>query len=336
MTSNSISLVKESSTSTESLDEIRSASVIIPVFNERDSIELVVRKTEVVLKSISSLSSFEIIIVDDGSVDGTTEVVAKLAKEIATVQGIKFRRNFGKSAALTAGFEATSGDVVITMDGDGQDDPEGIPVLLEKINSGYDLVSGWKKSRKDPLEKVIPSRLFNYVVSKVTGVKLHDFNSGFKAYRAWCVNKITLTGNLYRFLPVLVAQHGGKITEVPVIHHERKFGQSKFGIGRYLEGAFDLCTVVMLSRFFQKPLYFFGLIGFPLMIFGGLIGFYLLSGHIYFLFSGDYSYQLVARPLLQISVTLFGIGLHIFLIGLLAELVLSRSPQRGYDIEKRL
>jgi glycosyltransferase involved in cell wall biosynthesis len=309
---------------------------VIPVYNEAANITPIVEQVSDVLSDLSSLEDFEIIVVDDGSTDEGPEKLEALAGTYPFLRVITFRKNFGKSAALMAGFDLAKGDAVITLDGDRQDDPTEIPRFLEELDMGYDLVSGWKKDRKDPLEKVITSRLFNSIVALFTGVPLHDINCGFKAYRRWCLQNISLSGNLYRFLPVLVAQHGGKIAEIPVKHHPRVAGKSKFGVTRYLEGALDLCTVILISRFFQKPLYFFGIIGLPLMLLGSVIGTYLVGSHLYFLLSGNAEYELLNRPLLQISITLFGIGLHIFLIGLLAELILSRFRGKGYDIKRRI
>jgi glycosyltransferase involved in cell wall biosynthesis len=314
---------------------LRSISFVIPVYNEAENIAEVIDGILGAVSQSANPQEFEIIVVDDGSTDRGPAVLDELGAKHPHLKVITLRKNFGKSAALMAGFDQANGEVVITLDGDCQDDPAEIPRFLEKLEEGYDLVSGWKKERRDPLEKRITSRIFNSVVSRVTGVPLHDMNCGFKAYRAWCLRNIALTGNLYRFLPVLVAQRGGRLAEIQVRHHPRKSGESKFGLKRYLEGILDLCTVILLSRFFQKPLYFFGLIGLPLILLGGTIGLYLVGGHIYYLLSGDVQYELLSRPLLQISITLFGIGLHIFLIGLLAELILSRLPDKGYSIKHR-
>ncbi len=314
---------------------INNVSFVVPVYNEADNIVEVIDGITGVISSITDLEEFEIIVVDDGSEDRGPDILDDLAEKYDFLKLVTFRRNFGKSAALMAGFELSNGEAVITLDGDCQDDPAEIPRFLDKLEEGYDLVSGWKKERRDPLEKRITSKIFNYVVSKVTGVTLHDINCGFKAYRTWCLRNISLTGNLYRFLPVLITQRGGKITEIQVKHHPRKSGKSKYGMKRYLEGTLDLCTVILLSRFFQKPLYFFGLIGIPLIIMGGVIGMYLVGGHLYYLLTGDSAYELVARPLLQICITIFGIGLNIFLIGLLAEFILSRLPDQGYSIKRQ-
>ncbi len=313
--------------------DLESLSVVIPVANEERNISKVVLQVSEVLSELTQIRYSEIIVVDDGSTDQTPVELEELKSKVSNLSIITFRKNYGKSAALMAGFDKAKGDIIITLDGDTQDDPCEIPRFIEKLHSGYDLVSGWKKERKDPLEKTLPSKLFNFFVGKVTKINLHDFNCGFKAYRSWCLENISLTGNLYRFLPVFIAQHGGKICEIPVKHHPRTEGKSKYGYKRYLEGTLDLCTIILISRFFQNPLYFFGLIGIPLMLLGGFIASYLVLGHLYFLITLNQSYELVARPLLQISITLFGMGLHIFLIGLLAELILSKVPSKSYDIK---
>lgn len=299
-------------------------SIVIPAFNEAQNLEELIRQIHAVSKS-QVVKDYEILIVDDGSTDGSADLLSRLQQADEKLVVITLRANFGKSAALMAGFDHAKGDVIVTMDGDLQDDPKEIPRLLSELQKGYDLVSGWKQHRQDSFEKRIASRVFNFFVSWLTHVQLQDFNCGFKAYRAWCLKGIRLTGNLYRFLPVFVARQGGKIVELPVVHHKRAFGKSKYGFKRYLEGGTDLCTVLLLSKFFQKPLYFFAVIGVPIMFLGSGLGLYLLGAHIYYLFTGDLHYQLINRPLLQVSVTLFAVGLQVFLFGLLAELIVSRD-----------
>jgi len=305
------------------------------VLNEGENIGQLLFRIRDVVRAIPAVRHYEMIVIDDGSTDGTNRLLKDLQQELPELRVIVLRRNFGKSAALTAGFDHASGEIIITMDGDLQDDPKEIPRFLSEIQAGYDLVSGWKARRKDPLEKVFASRIFNFLASRLTGVRLKDSNCGFKAYRSWCLRNIRLTGNLYRFLPVFVNKQGGKIKEIPIEHHKRIHGKSKYGLERYFEGIIDLCTVVLISTFFQRPLYFFAVIGAPIMLSGLLLGGYLVGGHIYFLMSGDFSYQLVNRPMLQISVTLFGLGLQIFLIGLLSELIISRSPGSNYSIKDK-
>lgn len=315
------------------LSNLGKVSIVIPVLNEAENIQELLLHVWRVLETNESVDGYEIIVVDDGSSDGTPQLLWNLKKEIPCLRALILRQNFGKSAALQAGFDHAQGDVIITMDGDLQDDPTEIPRFLTEISNGYDLVSGWKEKRQDSREKVYASRVFNRLASLATGVKLQDLNCGFKAYRAWCLRNIKLTGNLYRFLPVFVGKQGGKIKEIPVQHHARIHGQSKYGFKRYFEGAIDLCTIVLITSFFQRPLYFFALIGVPIMLIGLITGTYLVGGHIYYLATGNISFQLVNRPLLQISVTLFGLGLQIFLIGLLSELIISRTPGSQYNVK---
>ena len=318
------------------LNPVRKLSVVVPVCNEAENVGVLLESINGVLEASPEIAEFEVIVIDDGSDDGTAELLAQLADEWPFLTAIIFRRNFGKSAALMAGFAEVSGDVVITLDGDLQDDPKDIPRFLEELQKGYDLVSGWKQKRQDSHEKVLASRLFNYFSSRITGVELRDMNCGFKAYRTWVLRNIRLTGNSYRFLPVFVHMQGGKISEIPTRHHKRMHGVSKYGFRRYFHGFFDMLTVILVTRFFQRPLYFFALIGAPMMVLGlGTVG-YLLGGHALFLLTGNSILQLVDRPLLWFSAQLAGIGLQIILIGLLAELVISRTDRPTYSIRHRL
>ncbi len=250
------------------------------------------------------------------------------------MKAVLLRTNCGKSAAMMAGFEEAAGEIVITMDADLQDDPKEIPAFIEKIESGFDLVSGWKKERHDPLERRLASRVFNYVVRKVAGVELHDYNCGFKAYRNWCVKGLELRGNQHRFVPAILSWRGARIAEIPVRHRKRAFGTSKYGFTRYFQGAFDLATLILLTKFAQNPLYLFGLVGLPFIVLGALIGGYLLVNHILFVIYTTRGFQLTTRPLLIVAVFLFLMGVLMFLIGMLAELVL-RTPtlEKGYWVK---
>jgi glycosyltransferase involved in cell wall biosynthesis len=311
-----------------------SLSIVIPAYNEVESLPILVDAIVTVLSGIDC-PWWEIILIDDGSTDGTTEVVTRLASEKAGTKSVLLRTNFGKSAAMMAGFNVATGDIVFTMDADLQDDPQEIPAFIEKIESGYDLVSGWKKKRHDPLEKRLPSKLFNWVVRKVSGVDLHDNNCGFKAYRLWCIKALSLRGNQHRFVAAILSWRGAKIGEIPVLHHERKFGASKYGIARYFHGAADLATLILLTKFSQNPLYLFGMIGLPLIVLATLIGGYLLVNHILYLTTETMGFQLTIRPLLIIAVFVFLMGLLIFLIGLIAELVLrSATLEKGYSVKE--
>ena len=310
-------------------------SIVIPAYNEAQSLPALVEQTVAAIEAMRC-ASWEIILVDDGSTDGTTELMRRLAAERPGIKAVLLRSNFGKSAALTAGFHEAAGQVVITMDADLQDDPVEIPRFVEKIESGFDLVSGWKKDRHDPLEKRLPSRVFNYVMRKTSGLTLHDTNCGFKAYRQWCVKALEIQGNQHRFIPAILSWRGAHVGEIEVRHRPRQFGSSKYGIVRYLQGAVDLATLVLLTKFSQKPLYFFALVGLPLLVLGALIGGYLVTNHFLFLAFGTIGFELTtARPLLVVAGVLFLAGLQIFLFGLLAELVLRSSTfGKGYWVRE--
>ena len=311
-----------------------SLSVVIPAYNEVESLTPLVDGIVSVLDRLDC-PAWEIILIDDGSTDGTSELMRALAAERRGVKAILFRANFGKSAALMAGFGEAKGDIVITMDADLQDDPQEIPAFIEMIAEGYDLVSGWKKTRHDPLEKRLASRFFNWVVRRVSGVALHDNNCGFKAYRRWCVKEISLHGNQHRFVPSILASLGARIGELPVEHHERRFGASKYGIARYFHGAADLATLLLLTRFSQSPLYLFGLVGLPLAALGGLIGTYLLANHVLNLVDPVLGFPLTTRPMLIVAMFLFVMGVLFFFIGFLAELVLrAAAGEKGYVVRE--
>jgi glycosyltransferase involved in cell wall biosynthesis len=301
-----------------------SVSVVIPAYNEVESLPLLVDGIVPVLEGLGG-ARWEVILVDDGSTDGTAELMRKLAAERRGLKAVLLRTNFGKSAALMAGFREAEGDIVITMDADLQDDPQEIPAFVAMIEEGYDLVSGWKRTRHDPMEKRLASRFFNRVVRRVSGVPLHDFNCGFKAYRAWCVRDLSLHGNQHRFIPAILSRRGARVGELPVRHHERKFGVSKYGIARYFHGAADLATLIMLTKFSQSPLYLFGIVAFPFIALGTLIGGYLVANHFIHLMDPTLGFALTTRPMLIVAVFLFLTGVLVFLIGLLAELVL-RAP----------
>ncbi len=301
-------------------------SIVVPVYNEEANVELLTEKIYKVLARIPGISRYELIFVDDGSVDGTRKKLERLSTSYPHFKAIFFRRNFGKTAALVAGFREAKGEFVVTMDGDLQDEAEEIPKLLSKLHEGYDLVCAWRKERSDPAEKIIASRLFNFVISKTLHLPIHDFNCGFKAYRAWCVKDIAIHGNLYRFIPVFVSRQGGKVTETPVKHNRRLHGQSKYGVSRYFQGIFDLITTLLLSRFFRKPLYFFGWIALPLLLIGFATFAFLVGSHLIFLLTGAPGTELINRPLLVISIGVMALGLNVFLVGLLAEFILHAMP----------
>ena len=316
------------------MSELRTLSVVVPAYNEVESLRLLVDGIIDVVDRLP-IASWQLVLVDDGSTDGTGELMMQLANERAGLVAVVLRTNFGKSAALMAGFREVTGDIVITMDADLQDDPAEIPAFIEKIEAGYDLVAGWKQVRHDPLEKRLPSRFFNYVVRKVSGVNLHDNNCGFKAFRRWCIENLELRGNQHRFVAAILSWRGARIAEVPVVHHARRFGTSKYGVARYFQGAFDLLTFLLLNKFSQKPLYFFALFGLPFFVLGAIIGTWLVGNHIVHLFDPTLGFQLTNRPLLIVAVFLLLAGLLMFLIGALAELVLrSAMLGKGYWVRE--
>ena len=291
-------------------------SVIIPVLNEEDSIEKLNDQIHSILTE-NEINKFEVLFIDDGSRDNSWIIIKSLVeKHPQTVRGIKLRRNFGKSTALNAGFKNTSGDIVITMDADLQDDPFEIPNFIQKINEGYDLVSGWKKIRHDPLHKVIPSKIFNFMTRSLSGIRLNDFNCGYKAYRREVVEKIDLYGELHRYIPVLVAGFGYRITEIPVKHRSRGFGKSKFGIERYFRGFVDLLTVLTITNYNQKPSHFFAGLG----VFFGLIGTIILSYLIILWFAGFG--PIGNRPLLLFGILAIVLAVQLVSLGVLSEIML--------------
>jgi glycosyltransferase involved in cell wall biosynthesis len=265
------------------------------------------------------------VFVDDGSRDGSWAVVRGLAERDPRVKGIRFRRNFGKAAALTAGFRAARGSIVFTLDGDLQDDPAEIPRFLAKLEEGetFDVVSGWKRTRHDPWHKVGPSRVFNRMVSALTGCRLHDHNCGFKAYRREVLDEVTLYGELHRFVPVLAQERGFRVTEVVVNHRARKFGHSKYGFARFIKGLLDLLTVHFLSRYGQRPLHVLGALGLGMLTMGGLGMTYLAVIWL----MGDR--PIGNRPLMFYSGTLLGVGTQLLCMGILAEMVTAYNIQES-------
>ncbi len=305
-------------------------SFVIPVFNEEDSLAILHKE---ILENINSYS-YEIIFIDDGSTDKSYEIIKDISGKDKNVKAIKFRRNFGKADALQAGFSYVTGDVVFTMDADLQDNPIEIPRFINEIINGYDLVSGWKKKRHDPLSKKIPSKIFNFITSKAVGLKLKDFNCGFKAYKAQVVKELDIYGDMHRYIPALAFAKGFKIKEIVVEHRERKFGKSKYGIERYLRGFFDLLTVKLITGFTRSPLYLFGKIG---LFFSG-IGFVITSYLSYLKIFENAS--LSNRPMLSLGVLLILAGLQFFSIGLIGELLVNQTrkhnKQTNVSIEDKI
>lgn len=295
-------------------------SIVIPLKDEADSIGLLIGRILDVV-SRANLSLADVVLVDDGSEDQTWPAVEALSLKDGRIRAIRMRRNFGKATALMVGVRAATGDIIITMDGDLQDDPEEIPQFVALIGAGNDLVSGWKRKRNDPISKTLPSRLFNRVTSWASGVSLHDFNCGFKAYRREIFDSVQLYGELHRYVPVLAHALGFRIAELPVRHHARRFGKSKYGFQRFARGFLDLLTVMMITRYAYRPSHLFGGLGVLLLIAGTLILTYLAGLK---LFTGA---EIGGRPLLLLGALLDVIGIQVLLFGMLAELIISRSPR---------
>ena len=288
-------------------------SIVVPAYDEQDNIAPLYESLTSALDSLDK--SYEIVIVDDGSRDRTFDVAAELAAGDSRLKIVQLRRNFGQTAALSAGFDHATGAVIIPMDGDLQNDPVDIPRLLDKLDEGYDVVSGWRSDRQEGLVRRVPSRMANWLIGRVTGVRLHDYGCTLKAYRAEIVHETHLYGEMHRFLPALAYQSGARITEIPVSHHARRFGKSKYGLGRTFKVILDLLTVKFLSAFATKPSYVFGGAGFVLCFIGVLAGLYTAYEK---WVNGIYAYR---QPSLLIAIFLFSIGLNLILMGFLAELI---------------
>ena len=303
-------------------------SVIIPLYNEEKSLAELHNR---IILSLQSLSShYELIFVDDGSTDNSFSVLKNLHKEDDRIKVIRFRKNFGKAAALSAGFKEATGKTIVTIDADLQDLPEEIPVLIKKIEEGYDLVSGWKFKRKDPLVRRVASRLFNFVTTFYTGVKIHDFNCGLKCYRREVIEEIELYGELYRYIPALASWKGFKVGEVKVKHQPRIYGKSKFGGERYVRGFFDLLTVIMLTKYPEKPLHFFGLMGTILSLVGLAINIYMAALRL----TGKW---ISNRPLLLLGILLLILGIQFIFFGLMGELIVfSSQKDTSYTVKEKL
>ncbi len=308
-------------------------SLIIPLYNEHESLpELMSWISRVAGQH--HIEVFEVILVDDGSTDGSWDVIQSLAGQYSWISGIRFRRNYGKSAALQKGFEACSGEIVITMDADLQDSPEEIPALMRMIREeGYDLVSGWKKYRKDPVGKTIPSKLFNAVTRRASKIKLHDFNCGLKAYRQEVVKNIEVYGEMHRYIPVIAKWAGfTRIGEKVVQHQARKFGHSKFGWERMLNGFLDILSIMFVGKFGKRPMHFFGTLG-VLFFF---VGFGILA-YLSWLKVSHEVYRISERPVFYFGILTLIIGAQLFLTGFLAEMISRNSPHRNrYKIAETL
>ena len=313
-------------------------SVVIPLFNEAESLPELFEWIERVMKANGF--SYEIIFVNDGSTDNSWEVIEQLQQRSPYVHGIKFRRNYGKSPALHCGFKRAEGDVVITMDADLQDSPDEIPELYRMIKEdGYDLVSGWKKKRYDPLSKTIPTKLFNATARKFSGIhNLHDFNCGLKAYRKEVIKNIEVYNDMHRYIPYLAKIAGfNKIGEKVVHHQARKYGTTKFGLDRFVNGYLDLITLWFTSKFGKKPMHFFGLWGSVMFMIGFISLLAVLGLKLASLYSGDLRPLVALSPYFYISLTAMILGTQLFLAGFIGELISRNAPNRNkYKIEKEL
>lgn len=307
-------------------------SLVIPLLNEKESLPELTAWIEKVMKENNF--SYEIIFVDDGSKDGSWQTIEELHTKNNCVKGIKFRRNYGKSAALNEGFKIVQGDVVITMDADMQDSPDEIPALYKMIfEEGNDLVSGWKKKRHDPISKTIPSKFFNRVTQSMSGIKIHDFNCGLKAYSNSVVKSIEVYGEMHRYIPVIAKWAGfTKITEKVVEHRARKFGKSKFGMSRFVNGFLDLISISFVSRFGKKPMHLFGLLG-SISFFIGFVISIILGYEKFF----NHVYKMTDKPIFYLGLVAMIIGVQLFVAGFLGELI-SRSAhdKNHYQVEKKI
>ncbi|MBP9190966.1 MAG: glycosyltransferase family 2 protein [Ignavibacteria bacterium] len=298
-------------------------SVVIPLLNEEDSLAELSQGLEKVFDFLKC--NYEVIFIDDGSTDNSFGKIKEIHRKNTKFKCIKFRRNYGKSAALAKGFRAAKGNIIITMDADLQDDPEEIPELIGVLNTGYDLVSGWKKIRYDPFIKKHTSKLFNYFTSKLSGIKLHDFNCGLKAYKKDVVKSLKIYGEMHRYIPALAHLSGFKVTEKPVKHHARKYGVTKFGASRFVNGFLDLMTVVFTNKYTKRPLHFFGSLGIISFIMGFGISAYLVFLKIF------QDLALSDRPLFLIGIFLIIVGVQFLSLGLIAEMI-TKSSYKDDDI----
>ena len=297
-------------------------SVVVPVYNEERSVALLLDELRSTLEGVGA--DWQAVFVDDGSTDGTFAALTRLHAAADNVRVVRLRRNFGKAAALAAGFAQAQGDVIVTIDGDLQDDPAEIPRLLAKLDEGFDLVSGWKTRRRDPWSRRLLSRIFNGVAGRISGIRLHDMNCGFKAYRADVVRGLPLYGELHRFIPVLAHYRGYRIAELPVNHRPRAHGRSRYGLERYLRGFLDLLTVAFMGRYRHRPLHLFGGLGLLL----GAAGIAVLAYLTVVKFGG---HAIGQRPLLTLGVLFVVVGLQFFSLGLISEMITSHHEERARD-----
>lgn len=290
-------------------------SAVVPIFNEVENLPLLIETIAAVLKN--SQLTYEIICIDDGSQDGSTELLSQLAEKYPELIALILRRNYGQTAAIAAGFQHARGKIIVTLDGDLQNDPQDIPLIVDKLKQGYDLVSGWRKHRQDDaLTRLLPSKIANWIIGRVTGVKLNDYGCSLKAYRGELVADMNLYGELHRFLPVLAYLEGAKIAEIPVRHHARRYGKSKYGLGRTFRVLMDLSTIFFMKKFLTRPMHIFGFLGLISIVLGMAAGSYLTFLK---LFLGE---SIGNRPLLILATLLVLTGVQLFCFGLLAELLM--------------
>lgn len=308
---------------------MKDISVVIPLLNEEESLPELHRWIVEVMKKNNF--TYEVLFIDDGSRDNSWKVIEELKKNDENVRAIRFQRNYGKSAALHVGFEACNGNVVITMDADLQDSPDEIPALHDMItNQGFDLVSGWKKKRYDPISKTLPTKLFNWATRKMSGIHLHDFNCGLKAYDHQVVKSLEIFGEMHRYIPVMAKKEGfNAIGEKIVEHRARKYGKSKFGFERFINGFLDLLTITFISRFGKKPMHFFGTFGLIVFVIG-LVMFSILGGSkLFALWNNEYQKNIAEQSIFYIALTCMIIGTQLFLAGFLGELIARNSSRRN-------
>ncbi|MDG5815726.1 glycosyltransferase family 2 protein [Chitinispirillales bacterium ANBcel5] len=303
-------------------------SIVVPVYNENESLPHLMEAIDKTLEPQNL--RFEVIFVDDGSTDGSFNELKKLKEQFGKkIKAYRFSRNFGKSAALSAGIQEADGQVIITMDADLQDDPVAIPEMVAKINEGWDVVSGWKKIRHDPLSKTLPSKVWNRITAITSGVKIHDFNCGFKAYRSQAAKSIHIYGERHRYLPALAYWEGFSVTEIVVPHHPRKFGKSKYGFGRMFNGIMDMITLLFLKRYLKSPLHFFGLLGLVLILIGmGVMGHFTIQWAI--------TGMMRVRPLMILALGSMIVGVQIISIGLIGEMITHSQQTHSYTIRDRM
>ncbi|MCX2431048.1 MULTISPECIES: glycosyltransferase family 2 protein [unclassified Pedobacter] len=312
-------------------------SVVVPLFNEDESLPELTAWIDKVM--VENNFSYEIVLIDDGSTDKSWEVIETLRGQNPAIKGIKFRRNYGKSAALNVGFEATQGDVVITMDADLQDSPDEIPELYRRIKEEkLDLISGWKKKRYDPITKTVPTKLFNAATRKMSGIELNDFNCGLKAYRSDVIKTIEVYGEMHRYIPVIAKWAGfSKIAEQVVEHRARKYGTTKFGFSRFINGFLDLLSIFFVGKFGKRPMHFFGSLGVLSFLVGIVMSLYTLIEKQYLIWNGLAYRDVTQQPLFYLSLVAIVVGSQMFLAGFIAELLSRNAPERNqYLIEKEL